>query len=68
MDNKTELENKLHKMIYDNSPANNPASQTHENKWRCQQILVGKLVELIETEKLFALLQEPPKLHLQGKI
>ena len=58
MDNKTELEKELHKMIHE---------------WRCLEInntafLVGKLVELIETEKLFALLQEPPKLHLQGKI
>ena len=68
MNNRTELEKELHKMIHDNSPANNPASQTHENIWRCQEILVGKLVELIETEKLFALLQERHELHLQGKI
>jgi len=67
MDNRTELEKELHKMIHDNSPADNLASQTSENKQRCQEILVGKLVELIETEKLFSLLQEPPKLELQGE-
>tara|TARA_R110000751_G_scaffold154453_1_gene259458 strand:- start:568 stop:711 length:144 start_codon:yes stop_codon:yes gene_type:complete len=41
----TKLELDLHRIIYSNSPAENSASQTSENKSKCKDKLVAELIK-----------------------
>jgi len=73
MDNIEKLEKEIRKIIYNNTPVCSIGTKfSIEDKVRveieCEQKMVDGLVELIQTEKLFSLLQEPPKLELQGKL
>ena len=70
MDNIEKLEKEIRKIIYNNTPICGTMVSTEDrvrNEIKCEQKMVDELVELIQTEKLFSLLQEPPKLELQGE-
>ena len=65
------LEKEIRKIIYNHTPVCGTMVSTEDrvrNEIKCEQKMVEELVELIQTEKLFSLLQEPPKLELQGEI
>jgi hypothetical protein len=71
MDNIEKLEKEIRKIIYNNTPICGTMVSTEDrirNEIKCEQKMVDGLVELIQVEKLFSLLQEPPKLELQGKL
>jgi len=65
------LEKEIRKIIFNNTPVCGTMVSTEDrvrNEIKCEMKMVDELVELIQTEKLFSLLQEPPKLELQGEI
>ena len=61
------LEKEIRKIIYNCTPVCGTMVSIEDrvrNEIKCEQKMVDELVKLIQSETLFALLQEPPKLQV----